>query len=86
MAVLNGEYLLPIVLALLLIESVLLIYWYRQGDLDPKFKGFIALLGLTLLFASSACVRRFEHEESPRPRLTFSCCDDSDRNVWLWNV
>ncbi|CAL1266064.1 unnamed protein product [Larinioides sclopetarius] len=50
-------------LTLIFLSHVLLIYWYRQGDLDPKFRLLIYYNAFTMVLLSTCALSFFFTEK-----------------------
>ncbi|XP_038054086.1 transmembrane protein 243-like [Patiria miniata] len=53
--------------------NLLLIYWYREGDVAPKFRGLIYYNAATVLFLC-VCANLYIHEVEKSPKTPSTTC------------
>jgi len=54
-----------IIIMFVMISHLILIYWYRQGDLEPKFRKLIYFNALTIILLCIAAIVQFSKTGKP---------------------
>jgi len=71
-------------ICLICLGHILLIYWYRQGDLDPKFRLLIYYNAFTMILLST-CALSFFFTERRTTAWTGNCNVLKWACGWSWN-